>query len=72
MRAPAPDNDGMGSLLRPDGSCRFRVWAPFAQRVQVMGDFTNWNSSPLDLAPDGSSGNWSADQIRGTGKRNFT
>jgi 1,4-alpha-glucan branching enzyme len=63
VRAPAPDNDGMGSLLRPDGSCRFRVWAPNARRVQVMGDFTNWNSAPLDLASEGSSGNWSADQI---------
>lgn len=63
MRAPAPDNDGMGSLLRPDGTCRFRVWAPFAQRVQVMGEFTQWNAAPLDLASEGSSGNWSADQI---------
>ena len=63
MRAPAANNDGMGSLLYPDGTCRFRVWAPFAQRVQVMGDFTGWNSGPLDLAPEGSSGNWSADQI---------
>ena len=63
MRAPAANNDGMGSLLYADGTCRFRVWAPFAQRVQVMGDFTGWNSAPLDLAPEGSSGNWSADQI---------
>jgi 1,4-alpha-glucan branching enzyme len=63
MRAPAANNDGMGSLLYPDGTCRFRVWAPNAQRVQVMGDFTSWNSAPLDLAPEGTSGNWSADQI---------
>ena len=57
MRALAPSNDGMGSLLYPDGTCRFRVWAPYAHRVQVMGDFTSWNSAPLDLAPEGSSGN---------------
>lgn len=63
MRAPAANNDGMGSFLYPDGTCRFRIWAPFAQRVQVMGDFTQWNSAPLDLAPEGSSGNWSGDQI---------
>ena len=63
MRAPAANNDGMGSLLYPDGTCRFRVWAPYAQRVQVMGDFTQWNNSPLDLAREGASGNWSADQI---------
>ena len=64
MRAPAANNDGMGSLLYSDGTCRFRVWAPYAQRVQLMGDFTSWNGAPVDLAPEGSSGNWSADQIR--------
>lgn len=63
MRAPAANNDGMGSLLYSDGTCRFRVWAPNAQKVQVMGDFTSWNSAPLDLAAEGTSGNWSADQI---------
>jgi len=63
MRAPAANNDGMGSLLYSDGTCRFRVWAPYAQRVQLMGDFTSWNSAPLDLAPEGTSGNWSGDQI---------
>jgi 1,4-alpha-glucan branching enzyme len=63
MRAPAANNDGMGSLLYPDGTCRFRVWAPCAKSVQVMGNFTRWNEGPLDLAPEGNSGNWSADQI---------
>ena len=63
MRAPAPNNDGMGSLLYPDGTCRFRVWAPFAQSVQVEGEFTNWKTDPLSLAPEGTSGNWSADEI---------
>ena len=63
MSAPAANNDGMGSLLYPDGTCRFRVWAPFAQSVQVMGDFTGWNNAPVNLAPEGTSGNWSADGI---------
>jgi 1,4-alpha-glucan branching enzyme len=63
MSAPAANNDGMGSLLYPDGTCRFRVWAPFAQSVQVMGDFTGWNNAPVDLATEGASGNWSADGI---------
>jgi len=63
MRAPAANNDGMGSLLYPDGTCRFRVWAPFAQSVQVEGDFTDWRTAPLSLAPEGTSGNWSADEI---------
>jgi 1,4-alpha-glucan branching enzyme len=52
----------MGSLLT-GGTCRFRVWAPNAVRVQVFGDFTGWNAGALDLASEGSSGNWSADQI---------
>jgi 1,4-alpha-glucan branching enzyme len=60
MTAPSVHNDGMGSLLYPDGTCRFRVWAPFAKRVQVMGDFTNWMTKAIDLASEGN-GNWSAD-----------
>jgi 1,4-alpha-glucan branching enzyme len=57
MSAPAALNDGMGSLLYPSGTCRFRVWAPFAKLVQVIGDFT---TTPISLAPEGN-GNWSAD-----------
>ena len=55
MAAP---NDGMGSLLYDNGSCRFRVWAPCAQRVQVFGDFTDWDKKPIDLSSEGN-GNWS-------------
>jgi 1,4-alpha-glucan branching enzyme len=50
----------MGSSLSVDGSCRFRVWAPFAKRVRVMGTFTGWQSEPVDLASEGN-GIWSAD-----------
>jgi 1,4-alpha-glucan branching enzyme len=53
-------NDGMGSLLYADGTCRFRVWAPFAKRVRVMGTFTEWQTRPIDLAFEGN-GIWSAD-----------
>lgn len=63
MGAPAAKNDGMGSLLYPDGTCRFRVWAPFARGVQLIGDFTGWRNALIDLAPESSSGNWSADGI---------
>jgi 1,4-alpha-glucan branching enzyme len=60
MSAPATKNDGMGSLLYPDGTCRFRVWAPFAQAVQLMG---SWQIAPVALAAEGSTGNWSVDSI---------
>lgn len=60
MRAPSPANDGMGSLLT-GGTCRFRVWAPNAQLVQVFGDFSG--GTPIDLGPEPGTGNWSADQI---------
>ncbi len=60
MRAPAPANDGMGSLLI-NGSCRFRVWAPNAQRVQVV--MGSPSGTTFDLASEPGTGNWSADQI---------
>ena len=27
----------------------FRVWAPHAENVQVIGDFTGWFDEPLDM-----------------------
>lgn len=61
MRAPAPNNDGMGSLPSGQG-CRFRVWAPNAQRVQVILNDAQ-NGPAFDLASEPGTGNWSADQI---------
>ena len=58
MRAPAPNSDGMGSQIF-GSECRFRVWAPNAQRVQLMLN----GAPPIDLASEGASGNWSADMI---------
>ena len=64
MRAPSPNDDGMGSLLYADGTARFRVWAPNSSRVQLFGDFTGGlPANALDLAPEPGTGNWSADQI---------
>jgi 1,4-alpha-glucan branching enzyme len=55
----------MGSLLYADGTCRFRVWAPFAKSVKVRAearaDGSNWPVNPVDLTLEGSSGNWSTD-----------
>lgn len=52
----------MGSRLYGDAAktCRFRVWAPFARRVRVVGDFKGWDAGPIDLDPEGN-GNWSQD-----------
>ena len=42
------------------GGVTFRVWAPFAQNVAVLGDFTDWDGPGLALAPE-TQGSWSAD-----------
>jgi 1,4-alpha-glucan branching enzyme len=41
------------------GGTRFSVWAPSARRVDLVGDFTGWES-PVPLEPVGVSGIWSA------------
>jgi 1,4-alpha-glucan branching enzyme len=45
----------LGSRLNGQGAT-FRVWAPSASRVMVIGDFNDW-SEGIDLAPD-PSGVW--------------
>jgi 1,4-alpha-glucan branching enzyme len=63
FRAPST-RPGMGAVLDAEG-CTFRVWAPFARRVTVGGDFFHGgNLEPLaweeiPLARDGDSGCWS-------------
>ena len=56
--------DALGCRLLPDGA-RFRVWAPNASRVAVIGDWNGWNDStnPLHPRTDGS-GLWEA-EVRG-------
>jgi 1,4-alpha-glucan branching enzyme len=41
-----------------DGGVRFAVWAPNAERVSVVGDFSGWRPESHDLHPVGSSGIW--------------
>ena len=58
--------ESMGCLLH-DGGATFRVWAPNASRVAVIGAFNDWDSArhPLALRADGS-GVWEG-EIAGVG-----
>jgi len=40
-----------------DGGVEFAVWAPFARRVSVAGDFNGWQPGVTDLVPN-ESGIW--------------
>ncbi|MCC6653286.1 MAG: 1,4-alpha-glucan branching protein GlgB, partial [Candidatus Eisenbacteria bacterium] len=40
-----------------DGAC-FRVWAPNAERVSVLGDFNRWDGRVHPMASLGASGVW--------------
>jgi 1,4-alpha-glucan branching enzyme len=50
---------GMGSILYSDG-CAFRVWAPHADQVLIIGDFNNWSKTATPLANEGN-GFWSTE-----------
>jgi 1,4-alpha-glucan branching enzyme len=50
----------MGANLQEGDVCSFRVWAPNAKSVTVVGDFTQWSKRGVKLAPEGN-GYWSAD-----------
>lgn len=52
----------MGANLHADGVCSFRVWAPHASAVEVVGSFTEWAEHALSLASEGN-GYWSADVV---------
>jgi 1,4-alpha-glucan branching enzyme len=59
----ASGRPGMGAIVY-DGGTTFRVWAPFAERVWVTGDFNGWGWTPLASE---HNGNFSAD-VRGAQK----
>lgn len=47
-----------GRLIDGPTGAHFSVWAPNAQSVHVVGDFTKWDSEPTALERLGSSGVW--------------
>lgn len=50
---------GMGAVPHADGTT-FRVWAPHAAAVAVVGSFNGWSADADPLAPE-EGGYWSAD-----------
>ncbi len=48
----------LGAHPLPDGGVRFAVWAPNAVRVDVIGDFNNWDGGADPLEVRGESGIW--------------
>ncbi len=51
--------DKLGCHLISDGAM-FRVWAPNAEYVSVVGDFNGWDPAASPMAPRASSGIWEA------------
>jgi len=48
----------LGGHVFDHGGARFAVWAPNADRVDVIGDFNQWTDGVSVLEPVGSSGIW--------------
>ncbi len=63
MNAPSQNQDGMGSLLYPGNTARFRVWAPFASSVNVVLFDPGPGTTTIALANEPGTPNWSADGI---------
>jgi 1,4-alpha-glucan branching enzyme len=51
-----PEHQGMGPTMRADG-VEFRVWAPHAKQVAVVGSFNNWDGLTHPMQSD-EKGNW--------------
>ena len=51
-------SSGMGAMLK-DGLTTFRVWAPNAEKVFVIGDFNDWQEDDLEMELE-ENGYWSA------------
>ncbi|KXF74738.1 1,4-alpha-glucan branching protein [Paramesorhizobium deserti] len=51
--------DGMGAIVHEDGVA-FRVWAPHADAVGIVGSFNGWSDDEVPMADEGG-GIWYAD-----------
>ncbi|QJW99008.1 alpha-amylase family glycosyl hydrolase [Frigoriglobus tundricola] len=56
----APVRSGMGAIPHEAGVA-FRVWAPHAESVAVVGTFNNWDASKNPLTRENDEGYWYAD-----------
>ncbi|MHC5719242.1 MAG: early set domain-containing protein, partial [Nostoc sp.] len=45
---------GMGAMPIASGGTGFRVWAPFAQKVFVAGEFNGWSDTDNPLVSEGN------------------
>ena len=59
-RTPAAVHPGMGAILHEKGVA-FRVWAPHADAVSVVGTFNNWDATTHPLTRENAEGYWYAD-----------
>lgn len=60
---------GMGAVVHPNG-VSFRVWAPNAEVVFVVGDFNEWDSEATPLTNEGN-GYWSVDVVEAKAEQNY-
>ena len=61
----------LGAHPSADGSeTLFRVWAPNADQVSVLGDFNHWEADKNNLAPLDDFGVWSG-KVSGVGPGAF-
>ena len=56
---PGTHTPDLGAIPYPGGT-RFRVWAPYANAVSVVGDWNNWDATKNPMTR-GAGGVWSAD-----------
>jgi 1,4-alpha-glucan branching enzyme len=59
LNSPTEKHLGMGCIVHENGVA-FRVWAPHAQKVYVIGDFNDWNETSHPMEAE-DNGHWYVD-----------